>query len=195
MKYTVLNSKCSKKAILIHGLFATSGYWLEYLKHFKDYKLLIFDFDYFSDLNIQNYIDKVSFVINSEFDGKVDIVISHSFGTIIANGISESLFKYSFEICPVHSSKRVFRDDFIIEISNKLKNLNNSEEINNQLNLVDKKIQLQQQYLTPSKKRILFYPNHDKYFVYDCNSTYNIKYFNGDHFNIDESLNLIFKFT
>jgi hypothetical protein len=191
MKYKILNSKSTNKALLLHGLYASSGYWLEYLKYFKNYKLLIFDIDYLRDLNIQNYIDEIKLVVQKEFDSHIDIVISHSFGTLIANGLPDSFFKHSFEICPVHSSKRVCLEEFISEIYSRLNKAISCEDIKKQFELVDNIIFFHQQLLKPSDNRVLFYPSYDKYFQYDANSIYKIKNFKGDHFNIEEALTVI----
>jgi len=192
MKYITLNSRKTKKALLIHGLYSSSGYWLEYIKYFKNYKLLVLDIDYFSGLSLQTKIDKINLLINTEFEGEVDIIISHSFGTLVANGIFSSTFKYSFEICPVHSSKRLDRENFIDEIHNKLKNKMTYEEIKLQSELTNNILSIHKLNIEPASNRILLYPNNDKFFIYDINSNYQIKYFKGDHFNIEDSLKLIF---
>ena len=193
IKHTIINSKCAKKAILIHGLYANSGYWLEYLTYFKDYKLFILDIDYFTLLDIQKIIDEVNLLIDTELDGSVDIVVSHSFGAILANGIISSTFKYSFEICPVHSSIRICKEDFINEIRNKLKSSKTQEEIRNQLKSVDEILKIHRLNLGFTKNRVLFFPDNDIYFEYNESFISEIQYFKGDHFNIHDSLRLILK--
>lgn len=193
MKHTVINSKCPKKALLIHGLYANSGYWLEYLTYFKDYKLIILEIDYFTLQNIQKMIDEVNLLIDTELDGEVDIIVSHSFGTILANGIFSSTFKHSFEICPVYSSTRTGKEEFIKEIRNKLKSSKTQEETRNQLKWVDELLKIHQLNLEFKRNRVLFYPDNDIYFEYNKNFTSEIQYFKGDHFNIHDSLRLILK--
>lgn len=194
MKKKVLNSKCHKKALLIHGLYANSGYWLEYLTYFQDYKLIILEIDYFTLPNIQKIIDEVNLLIDTELDGEVDIIVSHSFGTILANGIFSSRFKYSFEICPVYSSRRSGKEEFIDEILFKLKKSSKTKgEIRSHLESVDEALKLHEINLEFKKNRVLFYPDNDIYFEYSENYTSEIQYFKGDHFNIHDSLRLIFK--
>ncbi len=192
INYNILNSKATKRAVLIHGLFSTSGYWLDYLKYFKDYKLLIFNIDYNSDEIFQNYINRINLIILKEFDGEFDILISHSFGTLVANGIPCSTFRYSFEICPVHCSKRIQKQMFINEISSRLNNKLSRDEISLQLKYADITLNLCQNKIDLNAKRILLYPNNDLFFKYNFNSINQALLFKGDHFNISDSLRLIF---
>ncbi len=192
ISYNILNSKAINKAVLIHGLFASSGYWLEYLKYFKEYKLLIFNIDYNSDQTLQSYIDRINLIISKEFDGEFYILISHSFGTLIANGFSSTTFRYSFEICPVHSSTRIEKQKFINEISRRLNAIKTHHEIALQLQYADVVLNSYQHNIELNGKRILLYPDNDIYFKYNYNSINQIHLFKGDHFNIDDSLRLIF---
>ena len=164
INYNILNSKASNKAVLIHGLFASSGYWLEYLKYFKYYKLLIFNIDYNSDQTLQNYIDGIDLIISKEFEGEFDILISHSFGTLIANRFSSTTFRYSFEICPVHSSTRIQKQKFINEISKRLNGIKTHDEIALQLKYADVTLNSYQHNIELNGNRILLYPDNDTFF-------------------------------
>lgn len=193
IKRTIINTKSSKKALLIHGLFANGGYWLEYLTYFKDYKLIILDIDYFQFNNIQQITDAILSLIENELSGEVDIIVSHSFGTVLANEIFSSNIKYSFEICPVYSSKRKGKKQFINVISSKLKNNTTPLEIRNQLKWVDEVLKIHRLNSHFKRNRVLFFPENDDYFEYKNIPNFDIQYFNGDHFNIHESMQLISK--
>ena len=45
-QYLTFNKGRDKTVILIHGLFTGEGFWLEYLTHFKNYKIVILKIDY-----------------------------------------------------------------------------------------------------------------------------------------------------
>jgi len=188
VNYKIINRKGTFKVILIHGLFATPGYWLNYLNYFKNCKLAILDIDYNESLNFAGQISDIEILIDKLFNGEADFIFSHSLGTILANGISETKFKRSFEICPVHSSKRISQEYFIDNIMEKSSNFYNYDFVNKKLTDVDLILKEYKQNIKPSKKRIVYYPTNDIYFEYDLKTCYELKIFEGDHFVIDNAL-------
>lgn len=188
MKYTIINRKGTLNVILIHGLFASSGYWLNYLNHFRNCKLVILDLNYNESINFTSQINNIELLIDELFNGEVDYIFSHSLGTVIALGVSEKKFKLSFEICPVHSSKRRSKSNFVNNILEKTSNNNDEDFIKNKLKEVDFKLNLLNQQLMPSNKRIIFYPNNDIHFEYNLNTPMIVRDFEGDHFSIENAL-------
>jgi hypothetical protein len=194
MNYKVINKKGVINVVLIHGLFATAGYWLNYLEIFKNCKLIILEIDYFNSKSLKDNSESLEHIIINEFNNKIDYIFSHSLGTIIANGLSDINFKHSFEICPVYNSNRVSKFEFIskiLEKTNLLYTLNNIEKI---LSNIDIQVYNYKSILKFSNKRTLFYPNNDIYFNYDHKTIYSFNIFNGDHFEINNALKDSFKF-
>jgi hypothetical protein len=193
MNYKVINKKGVINVVLIHGLFATSGYWLNYLDIFKNCKLIILEIDYFNSKSLIDNIESIEHIIINEFDNNIDFIFSHSLGTIIANGLSDINFKHSFEICPVYNSNRVSKSDFISKIQEKTNLLYSSNNIEIMLSNIDIQVDNFKKTLNFSNKRTLFYPNNDIYFKYDQKTIYSFNIFNGDHFEINNALKDSFK--
>ena len=188
MNYKVLNKKGVINVVLIHGLFATAGYWLNYLEIFKNCKLIILEIDYFNSKSLKDNIESLEHILKNEYDNKIDYIFSHSLGTIIANGVSDKYFKHSFEICPVYNSNRVSKFEFISKIFEKINLLHSLNNIEKILSNIDFQVSNYKNVLNFSKKRTLFYPNNDIYFKYDHNTIYSYNIFNGDHFEIHNAL-------
>jgi hypothetical protein len=194
MNYKIINKKGNTDVILIHGLFATSGYWLNYLDFFKNSKLAILEIDYYNFNNFKDQSKCLEKIIQLEFNNKVDYIFSHSLGTIIANGVSENLFNFSFEICPVYFSNRVLELDFASNIVNKTNSKFDLDIIKKILSEIDIRTMEYKKSLLPSKKRISFLPNNDIYFNYNPQPNYSFNIFNGDHFEIYNALSKSFIF-
>lgn len=188
MNYKIINKNGNTDVILIHGLFATSGYWLNYLDYFKNSKLAILEIDYYDLKKFKDQSNCLEKIIELEFNSKVDYIFSHSLGTIIANGVSENLFKYSFEICPVYFSKRVLELDFASDILNKTNAKFDLDIIKKILYEIDIQILEYKKSLIPSIKRIPFLPSNDIYFNYNPQPIYSSNIFNGDHYEIHNAI-------
>jgi hypothetical protein len=187
MRYKIFNRKCNKSVVLIHGLFASSGYWLNYLNYFKDYKLAILDLNYETSLDDFFVTNLLEQLIEKEFSNKVDFIFSHSLGTLLANSLPDNLFLYSFEICPVYCSSRINSIDFqnlLLSLSPK----NNLEFIRTKLNQADLLIQNHQKRVHHSSKKITFFPDNDEYFKYYNHSGAEARFFDGDHFEIGKAI-------
>lgn len=194
MNYKIINKKGSTDVILVHGLFATSGYWLSYLEFFKNCKLAILEIDYYNFKNFKDQIKCLEEIIQLEFNNKVDYIFSHSLGTIIANGLSEKYFNFSFEICPVYCSKRILEIDFACNIAIKTNSKYDIHEIKRILAKIDIQIIEYKKSLVISNKRITFLPINDIYFNYDPQTIYSFYDFDGDHFEIFNALSKSFYF-
>lgn len=188
MKYKILNKKGSTRVLLIHGLYATSGYWLNYLKWFKNSQILIVDIDYQIPFDFKSYVIELESLVDKVFDGKLDFVFSHSLGTIIANLIPENKFNHSFEICPVHSSSRKNNSNFVDTLLQKSIKNNDLESIIFKLSYIDQKLIDIKKNLKFSGKRTVLFPDSDDYFSYENIVKFNLIIFSGDHFDIENAL-------
>lgn len=186
---TILNKSKPKTLLLVHGLFTSSGYWLSYLQSLKDYKLIILDIDYRMLRNVERYVSLVDGIIEAEAGGKVNAVISHSLGTMIARRLDEDKRQYSFEICPVYCAVRRNTDDFVREIQAKIKFVISSSEILELLAEVDLALNNNNTLAKNQKSHLVFLPKLDLYFSYSYISKY--MEFSGDHFDIAEAINEI----
>ena len=182
----------SKKEIiiLIHGLFGNSGYWLPFLNYFNKFKILILDINYpkmFKEnpkkINFHKFLESML-----EDDNEYTL-ISHSMGTVLAQSFSKKKIKISYEICPIKNSVKNNKKKFIEEI-NSLTNFS-KEEIRNILEnatvFLSKNFKIKNKLLN----RKLYVPRSDSFFDYSFNN--NVEYFDGDHFNITNSISMINK--
>jgi hypothetical protein len=194
MNYKIINKKGDVNVVLIHGLFASSGFWLDYLYLFKNCKLVILEIDFFNSKSFKEYIISLEEIIKNELDNKVDYIFSHSLGTILANGLSDINFNHSFEICPVYNSSRVSKSEFVDKISEMTNLYYTRNFIESILSNIDFKISNYKNLIKYSNKRTLFYPNNDTYFNYNHNTFYTFDIFIGNHFDIHNAIISSFNF-
>jgi hypothetical protein len=151
---------------------------------------LILDINYskiFSEnsnkINFHNFFESIS-------ENEVNYtLISHSMGTVLANFFPKKKIKFSYEICPIKNSVKNNKKNFIKEI-NSLSNLS-KEEINTVLKkssvFLSKNFNIENKLL--NKK--LYVPRSDSFFDYSFSN--DVEYFDGDHFNITNSISMINK--
>ena len=180
----VFNNSKKETIILIHGWYANSGFWLNHLILFRNYRLIIYNIDY--NLLLKNNFGNTDLLFNSYRNNSEDnivAVISHSLGTILADLFFGNANLALFNICPIASGNRIDSIGFINYISNKL--ALPSLTIRGTLIDVDS-------FISSNKCKLSFgginiVPTSDLYFTYDLNLV-NTILFNGDHFNIEEAI-------
>ena len=182
------NKTRKKTLILIHGLFGNAGFWLAFLKSFDDFKVLIFDINYpkllLENLEQINFSDFLTLLLKDE---KNILIISHSMGTILSKYFPSEKLKFSFEICPIYKSVKKNNKQFINEV-NSLSNFRN-DEIKNILKnasfFLSTNYHLKKEDIQIKK----YLPIKDVYF--DNSLIKEADYFEGDHFNITNSIKMI----
>ena len=184
------NKSKKETIILIHGLFGNSGYWLPFLKYFNNFKILILDINY-PKMFIDNP-NKINFHIFLESmleDDNEYTLISHSMGTVLAQSFPEKKIKISYEICPIKNSVKNNKKKFIEEI-NSLTNFS-EEEIRNILG--EATVFLSNNFSVENKSlnKKQYVPRIDSFFNDSFNNS--VEYFEGDHFNIINSISMINK--
>jgi hypothetical protein len=183
----------SKKAtiILIHGLFGNSGYWLPFLTHFSEFRILILDINY-TKILLENpkKINFHKFLESMLEDDNEYTLISHSMGTVLAQSFSEKKIKISYEICPIKNSVKNNKKKFIKEI-NSLTNFS-KEEIRNILEKATVFLSNNFGVENKSLNKKQYVPRIDLFFNDSFNND-NEEYFEGDHFNIINSISMINK--
>lgn len=184
VKKYVFNKNKKDTIILIHGLYTSSGFWLSYFKLFKNYRIIAFDIDYEKLLRSEykRELLKASF----EVDGYIVGVISHSFGTIISDLVFDFENDKIHKICPVAFSKRIYPNNFVLDILNKTPLT--EESINQNIKLVNTFVSKIRDTLNCNGQ--IYIPINDCYFSYDVPKK-NVIEFSGDHFNISVALDNI----
>ncbi|MBU3633161.1 hypothetical protein [Polynucleobacter sp. AP-Feld-500C-C5] len=190
VKYKTLYKTRKKTALLIHGLFTTSGYWIPYLNFFSEFKLILIEVDYSGLIDIDEYVHEITKIIHGESIGVLDIVISHSLGTLIAAKLPKNCYSYSFEICPMYSATLINENKFVDVILSKIIGLSSDgckKILHNANDTIIKNFRKDQDFI----QRTTFIPDCDLFFVYK--PLKNSKNYNGDHFEIESALNQISK--
>ena len=185
------NKSKKETIILIHGLFGNSGYWLPFLTHFSEFRVLILDINYTKiflenakKINFHNFFESIL------EDDKEYTLISHSMGTVLAQYFPEKKIKISYEICPIKNSVKSNKKKFIEEI-NSLTNFS-KEEIRNILEKAT--VFLSNNFSVENKllNKKQYIPRIDVFFNDSFNNN-NEECFEGDHFNIINSISMINK--
>ena len=190
LKTYIFNKSKKKTVIFIHGLFGNSGFWLPFLPIFKNFKIILLDIDYSklfeNDLKKNNFVTYLDSILKKDEEY---VTVAHSFGTIISQFFSFRKIKTSYEICPIKSSVKNNKNKFIEEI-NSLTNYT-KKEIHNILEKAS--VFLSNDFCEENKflNKKKYIPKLDSFF--ENSLINNVEYFEGDHFNITNSLSMINK--
>tara|TARA_Y100000816_G_scaffold254703_1_gene207047 strand:- start:1146 stop:1760 length:615 start_codon:yes stop_codon:yes gene_type:complete len=185
------NKTRKKTLILIHGLFSNAGFWLTFIKNFKEFKLIIFNINYpkllLENLEEINFNDFVKSLLKDEKD---IFIISHSMGTVLAKYFPNKKLKISFEICPTYNSLRKNKIQFLNEVNSLFDNKNDeAKNILKNASFFIKRNYTKKKGDIKTKKYI---PINDIYF--DNSLIKNADYFIGDHFDINNSIQMIYEY-
>jgi hypothetical protein len=184
------NKSKKETIILIHGLFGNSGYWLPFLKYFNNFKILILDINY-PKMFIENpnKINLHIFLESMLEDDNEYTLISHSMGTVLAQSFPEKKIKISYEICPIKNSVKNNKKKFREEINS----LTNFSEEEIKIILEKATVFLTNNFSIENKllNKKQYVPLIDSFFNDSFNNS--VEYFEGDHFNIINSISMINK--
>lgn len=177
--------------ILIHGLFSHTGFWLRYLRFFKESCLVLVSVNYDRLPHIEEYIgdlkQSLMLVLSSKSESKL---IAHSLGTYVALKLGPITNVESYHICPVYSAERKNRKIFV-DFVHEMKPMLSHDKIHETLRCVNSVLNLDQKLVCIAKidqsKRYI--PKEDLFFDYIL--TGNEINFEGDHFNIYSALHKI----
>lgn len=180
-----LNTKSDKTILFIHGIYSSSGFWLNFLPSFKNYRLLLLNIDYLnlSFKEINNYLE------NLFEQKKIDYIISHSMGSLFGIIFGQKYHLYTFDICPFYQSK-IANIDLLI---NSLYNICNQDftknQLHNQILTIENKFS-KYNYLNKNNLNFAFIPDNDNCFEYINDD--DIIIFEGNHFKIENSIGSIY---
>ena len=183
---TVLNRSKPRSVLFIHGLFTTSGFWLPYLHHFREHRLLILNIDYHSISRVTPYVGAVCQVIAGHAAGKLDAVLSHSLGCVLASELPAMLTQKRYDLCPVYCATRTGKEGFVSEIERRTGWT--QSQIAAQLAEADSAIASRSRESRDDAATI-YVPDSDEFFTYAPSLPY--RYFRGDHFQVDEAVSEI----
>lgn len=177
-----INKYSKKRVLLIHGLFASSGFWLPYIDKLKGINLLILNIDYDQVIGCSQKANILFQKILEIQD--VDAIIAHSLGTKISSHIQLDIPRIN--ICPIHDAKKINQMEFVSLISEKAGM--NYNQVNATINHMDN-FSINTKCLASNKNVFNFYPNNDKFFEYSIKKLQNNILFTGDHFDILDAFN------
>jgi len=132
ISFRQFNKSKKNSVLLIHGLFSSSGFWLEYLQYFKDLRVVLCDIDYDEFFDNPKYFYKI--ISDHIHANHINKTIAHSFGSSINLSIPNDIMKIN--ICPTHFKSRTNKTNFIDDIY--LKTKLDKEKINKLLIKADK---------------------------------------------------------
>lgn len=175
------NRSKNNSVLLIHGLFSNSGFWLEHLHHFKDFKIVLCDIDYGEFFNNPKaFYNKISDYI---CEHHIKNTLAHSFGSSINLSITKHAMKIN--ICPTNFKSRINKINFVNEVHFKTKI--DKAQIKKLLSEADIFLKKNQSiYRDNISDNINFIPTNDRFFTYNEKPN-----FEGDHFNIGHALKKI----
>ena len=194
IELTILNRSRQNDVLFIHGIFASSGFWLPYLRCFKNSRLLLLDVQYQGIKDLTRYLQILENIIVAEASGRVKAVISHSLGALLASQLPASFRNISYEVCPVYNAVRSDLDGLVSVLMQRLNQKITAERIRMQLAEIDSALLGINSVKTGLNERGLcvnYLPNNDPLFNYNKNSASRI--FAGDHFNIGVAMDEIGK--
>jgi pimeloyl-ACP methyl ester carboxylesterase len=186
IRSTVVNKSKPRTLLLVHGLFTSAGYWLPYLQSLKEYRLLVPDIDYRGIRDADAYSERIGELIGEQAAGRVDAVIAHSLGCLLASNLPQGVRGDSFEVCPVYCAVRREQDEFVGEIERRTRSSLSRDDIRAMLAEVDVAIDSHRLRTQSLKARAIYLPDADRYFDYHASP--DARWFSGDHFRITEAM-------
>lgn len=181
-----LNKSKLNSLILLHGLFANSGFWMNHLNLFKNFKLILIDINYQKLFNREIQLESLNDQITSILIDNNDTVgvISHSYGTILSQNLKCLNNYFLYQICPINNviSKNHINFNNYVRKHTKF----TEEEIITTRMMANRFIE------TKNVRDFSLYnyiPIYDQYFQYP--TLEKSSFFRGDHFKIEQALKLI----
>lgn len=187
--YKLLNKSKTRHALLVHGLFSSSGFWLPYLNRLRDFRLIILEIDYRAIRNSAAYLRGVEDILETAAGGVADVAIGHSLGTLISGPLARRRCRMSFDICPVYCASRRNTEHFANSLQAMLKRPPGTAEILSMLAEVDTTLEKFDPASTCHATAHRLLPDADPFFDYHCPAPHRL--FHGDHFRIDEAMDIV----
>jgi hypothetical protein len=114
-RVNILHRRRDRTCMLVHGMFASAGFWLPNLDLLRPLRLLIIGLNYHSpNFNSGRTISNLQKLIGSE---NVSLIIAHSLGCGIAKSLN--IEGRVFNICDVTLAKSHDREGFLMALADK----------------------------------------------------------------------------
>ncbi len=184
------NKTKRKMVVLLHGLFANAGFWLDSMVVFSDYKIIAPSISYGNSFDLQLVVSEIEKTFLDNDDREV-MIVSHSLGCVIASSLSAYQNMRIFRICPVDVAIRISDTRFTDEIFTRLGGKIDRSSIHRHLHWADRILERINCRVYPDEApRIIdFIPDKDDYFIYLMKNE--TKVFSGNHFGIKNAIKAI----
>jgi hypothetical protein len=192
----ILQRDKTRTVILIHGLFATSGFWLPALRYFPEHRIVLINVDYQRYLETENALSLLDEYISQPKLGITDDVevVGHSFGAVVTAMLSRPTAQ-RYHMCPVFLAQHALHDELLIELDGRLGTSVPAKEV--ALAQMRKATEISQSVdfgrLIMRNDRCLI-PDNDRFFSYRKPiSSIEHKYYPGGHFDVVDPLRILFQ--
>lgn len=108
---TTLGRSRPPGVVLLHGLFANSGFWLPYLHAFDRYRITLVDIDYPALFASGAPLAAVCAELDARLEGAAQHLLAHSFGCCVAIEL-QGLYRTRSLICPTFVASAFARRRF-----------------------------------------------------------------------------------
>lgn len=117
----ILQKEKSQTVLLLHGLFATAGFWLPVLRCFPGNRIVLLNIDYDKFLGVYDGLTQLSEFLHRSFlspNDKVHVV-GHSFGSFLSASLVLSAVR-RYHLCPVFLAEKADLVSLQVEVSSRL---------------------------------------------------------------------------
>ena len=184
-----LSKSKPRSIILLHGLFTGPGFWLPYLKYFRNYNVILIDINYSLVTSIVEFLSDFKLKIENISQSKdIVAIISHSLGTCLSALLGNNFSKFNINICPIYLAERQNTKQFAEFISTNDVSYS-SDKVFKILGEVDEFLHQKAFRIETMTFRAthLLVPDQDPFFSYKTESRDSLTYA-GDHFDINDAL-------
>jgi hypothetical protein len=180
LKVRCINKDRDSCLVLLHGLYANSGFWLPYLNLFKGFRIYLIDLDYLKLTQEKN--DFVNFILEKSRTEDIKYAIGHSFGGLFLDYCGELRIK-NIGINPAHFGHR--KDGSFIEHVAKKQN-RKFDEISIEISQLYSEVKYLGEHNSIMSAVVL--ADNDEYFNYSETGYNASRLFSGTHFEIKEGI-------
>jgi pimeloyl-ACP methyl ester carboxylesterase len=117
----ILQKNKSQTVFLLHGLFATAGFWVPALRYLLDYRIVLLNIDYSKFFSSPNGLSSLEEYLRDPklgLDDKVHI-IGHSFGSVLVASLALPAAQ-RYHLCPIflaeHADMAAFAHEVVTRV-------------------------------------------------------------------------------
>lgn len=174
------------RILLIHGLYSSPGAWVSTLSRFGLARIELLHADYhlaITNNSLKEMADELSATLEHEFD----LVVSHSFGTVLA-GMMTLTSKRAVFIAPPFLATSFDIDSYVKTVSASSKRP--KEEV---YDIASGAIKIVSSHVfAVNESDLILLPRFDEFFTYDSKRC-GVNYFHGTHTDLEPAVELAVK--